>query len=214
MLPHIGAAAPWADPEVVSLHRLPMHVPMPTDGDARARRDLGAVRARLACNAALPAAAPTPQAQFLAWAERTSALTRLVNPVAVIAWNSHKGYLRELAAGGVANTAVTTGTPPAAYELPKVTDVSDTGTAPGGPGEYGEVTDPDSTETGIPAGVTTSVTNNGADPTDDPTVLTLKERTPMPNTGSDSVPLVLGGLGLMLAGLVLVLLARRRRKTA
>jgi len=39
---------------------------------------------------------------FLAWAERTSALTRLVNPVAVIAWNSHKGYLRELAAGGVA----------------------------------------------------------------------------------------------------------------
>lgn len=39
---------------------------------------------------------------FLAWAERTSALTRLVNPVAVIAWNSHKGYLRELAADGVA----------------------------------------------------------------------------------------------------------------
>ncbi len=39
---------------------------------------------------------------FLAWAERTSALTHLVNPVAVIAWNSHKGYLRELAAGGVA----------------------------------------------------------------------------------------------------------------
>jgi LPXTG-motif cell wall-anchored protein len=120
----------------------------------------------------------------------------------------------DVAAGGVANTAVTTGTPPAAYQLANVTDVSDTGTAPGGPGEYGEVTDPDSTETAIPAGVTTSVTNNGSDPTDDPTVLTLTERTPMPNTGSDSVPLVLGGLGLMLAGLVLVLLARRRRKTA
>ena len=39
---------------------------------------------------------------FLAWAERTSALTQLVNPVTVIAWNSHKGYLRELAADGVA----------------------------------------------------------------------------------------------------------------
>ncbi|MBV2262688.1 MAG: hypothetical protein KUL79_03910 [Thauera sp.] len=39
---------------------------------------------------------------FLAWTERTSALTDLVNPAAVIAWNSHKGYLRELAAGGVA----------------------------------------------------------------------------------------------------------------
>ena len=39
---------------------------------------------------------------FLAWAERTSTLTHLVNPAAVIAWNSHKGYLRELAAGGVA----------------------------------------------------------------------------------------------------------------
>ena len=27
MLPHIGAIAPWTDPEVVSLRRLPMHVP-------------------------------------------------------------------------------------------------------------------------------------------------------------------------------------------
>lgn len=39
---------------------------------------------------------------FVAWAGRVSALTHFVNPAAVIAWNSHKGYLRELAAGGVA----------------------------------------------------------------------------------------------------------------
>ncbi len=40
MLPHIGAVAPWTDPEVVSLHRLPMHAPLPTDGPARVRRSL------------------------------------------------------------------------------------------------------------------------------------------------------------------------------
>ncbi|KAA6182057.1 hypothetical protein F2Q65_18530 [Thiohalocapsa marina] len=39
---------------------------------------------------------------FMAWTMRTSALTQLVNPTAVIAWNSHKCYLRELAAGGIA----------------------------------------------------------------------------------------------------------------
>lgn len=40
--------------------------------------------------------------EFLAWAERTNASTRLVNPLSVIRWNSHKGYLRELAGHGVA----------------------------------------------------------------------------------------------------------------
>jgi beta-galactosidase len=38
-LPDIAAVAPWADPEVVSLRRLPMHVPLPAD-DASARRSL------------------------------------------------------------------------------------------------------------------------------------------------------------------------------
>ena len=38
---------------------------------------------------------------FLAWAERTSQLTRFVNPCAVIDWNCHKQYLRELAADGI-----------------------------------------------------------------------------------------------------------------
>ena len=39
MLPHIGAVAPWADPEVVSLGRLPMHVPLPLGADARKSLD-------------------------------------------------------------------------------------------------------------------------------------------------------------------------------
>ncbi len=40
--------------------------------------------------------------EFLAWAERTSRLTAFVNPLAVIEWNSHKEYLRELAGKGIA----------------------------------------------------------------------------------------------------------------
>lgn len=39
--------------------------------------------------------------EFLAWAKRTSQLTAFVNPVSVIEWNSHKAYLRELAAKGI-----------------------------------------------------------------------------------------------------------------
>lgn len=39
---------------------------------------------------------------FLAWTEQVSALTRVVNPAGVIAWNSHKRYLRELAAHDIA----------------------------------------------------------------------------------------------------------------
>ena len=40
MLPHLGATAPWTDPEVVSLRRLPMHVPMPALGSGRIRHSL------------------------------------------------------------------------------------------------------------------------------------------------------------------------------
>lgn len=40
--------------------------------------------------------------EFLDWARRTSALTDFVNPFSVIEWNSHKAYLRELAAAGIA----------------------------------------------------------------------------------------------------------------
>jgi len=38
---------------------------------------------------------------FLAWSERVAAVTRLHNPARVVAWNTHKHYLRDLAAAGV-----------------------------------------------------------------------------------------------------------------
>lgn len=40
-------------------------------------------------------------ASFLGWAERTAAATRLDNPWPVVRWNTHKHYLRDLAAAGV-----------------------------------------------------------------------------------------------------------------
>lgn len=39
MLPVIGATRPWADPQALSLHRLPMHVPLTTAADARRALD-------------------------------------------------------------------------------------------------------------------------------------------------------------------------------
>jgi hypothetical protein len=39
--------------------------------------------------------------EFLAWAERTAARSRLWNPLDVVRWNHHKGYLLELEAEGV-----------------------------------------------------------------------------------------------------------------
>jgi glutathione synthase/RimK-type ligase-like ATP-grasp enzyme len=39
--------------------------------------------------------------QFLAWVERTAAVTRLLNPPAVVRWNADKHYLGELAAAGL-----------------------------------------------------------------------------------------------------------------
>lgn len=39
--------------------------------------------------------------EFLAWARRVEAVTRLHNPAAVLAWNTDKRYLRELAGAGV-----------------------------------------------------------------------------------------------------------------
>jgi glutathione synthase/RimK-type ligase-like ATP-grasp enzyme len=39
--------------------------------------------------------------EFIAWAHRVGGLTTLRNPAAVLEWNSHKGYLVELAARGV-----------------------------------------------------------------------------------------------------------------
>jgi hypothetical protein len=39
--------------------------------------------------------------EFLAWARRVEAVTRLANPAAVLTWNTDKRYLRELAGAGV-----------------------------------------------------------------------------------------------------------------
>ena len=39
--------------------------------------------------------------EFMLWAERVSALTSLWNPIATLRWNTHKRYLRDLAACGV-----------------------------------------------------------------------------------------------------------------
>jgi len=38
---------------------------------------------------------------FLAWAVRAGSATTLLNPVEVVQWNTHKGYLRQLAKQGV-----------------------------------------------------------------------------------------------------------------
>ncbi|HTI95810.1 MAG TPA: hypothetical protein VL425_04790 [Rudaea sp.] len=40
--------------------------------------------------------------EFLAWAERTAARTKLLNPLPVIRWNTDKHYLRDLEKSGVA----------------------------------------------------------------------------------------------------------------
>jgi hypothetical protein len=40
-------------------------------------------------------------AEFLAWAERVARVTRLENPLEILRWNAHKGYLLDLAARGV-----------------------------------------------------------------------------------------------------------------
>lgn len=44
---------------------------------------------------------------FLAWAARVDAATRLVNPLPVLTWNSHKRYLVELADAGVPTVPTT-----------------------------------------------------------------------------------------------------------
>ena len=40
-------------------------------------------------------------AEFLAWGERVAKLTTLLNPLAVIRWNTDKRYMRDLARAGV-----------------------------------------------------------------------------------------------------------------
>ena len=81
----------------------------------------------------------------------------------------------DYAAHGVVNTATATGT---TQKGAKVTDVSDTGTAPSGPNTVGLVVNNETAETAIPGTVTTTVPNDATDPTSDPTVVTLPTANP------------------------------------
>ncbi|MZD06156.1 hypothetical protein GTW43_13795 [Streptomyces sp. SID5785] len=58
------------------------------------------------------------RAEFLAWAERCAAVTRLANPVGVLRWSTDKRYLGELAAAGVPTVPTTYVPPGTAPELP------------------------------------------------------------------------------------------------
>jgi glutathione synthase/RimK-type ligase-like ATP-grasp enzyme len=44
---------------------------------------------------------------FLSWARNVAAVTRMVNPLEVLEWNSHKSYLLELATAGVSTVTTT-----------------------------------------------------------------------------------------------------------
>src|ERR1700704_3760193 len=46
-------------------------------------------------------------AEFLAWVERASKLTHVLNPLPVVRWNTDKHYLAQLAAAGVATVPST-----------------------------------------------------------------------------------------------------------
>ena len=45
--------------------------------------------------------------EFLSWARGVAAVTRMVNPLEVLEWNSHKSYLLDLASAGVSTVATT-----------------------------------------------------------------------------------------------------------
>lgn len=57
-------------------------------------------------------------AEFLKWVDRVAALTRLANPPAIVHWNAHKEYLKELAAHRVPVVGTTYLQPTDAIELP------------------------------------------------------------------------------------------------
>jgi hypothetical protein len=61
--------------------------------------------------------------EFLAWAERVSAVTTLLNPAAVLGWNTDKRYLRDLASDGVVVVPTTFLAPGEAPALPAAAEV-------------------------------------------------------------------------------------------
>lgn len=61
--------------------------------------------------------------EFSAWIERVGTLTRLLNPPEVVRWNTHKGYLLELAAHGVPIVPTTLLRPGDAIALPPLPEL-------------------------------------------------------------------------------------------
>jgi hypothetical protein len=61
--------------------------------------------------------------QFLAWAERVEAVTRLANPVPVLRWSTDKRYLRDLQAAGVPVVPTVFLEPGDPVHVPPTTDV-------------------------------------------------------------------------------------------
>ena len=59
---------------------------------------------------------------FLSWGRRVTAVAALANPLPVLAWNSDKAYLRDLAAGGVPVVPTTWAAPGTEADLPSGTD--------------------------------------------------------------------------------------------
>ncbi|MGW0582281.1 ATP-grasp domain-containing protein [Streptomyces sp. NPDC002920] len=58
-------------------------------------------------------------AEFLAWARKVAAVTRLANPVEVVRWNADKRYLGELAAAGVPTVPTRYLAPEGPVDLPE-----------------------------------------------------------------------------------------------
>ena len=80
-------------------------VPFTWDGDGRPPSDVEAVLVNYAWGYV------SNRDGFLAWAERTAAETRLLNPLPVLRWNSDKTYLADLAAAGIPTVPTTFVTP-------------------------------------------------------------------------------------------------------
>lgn len=62
---------------------------------------------------------PPRRAAFLAWAAAVAGVTRLINPLAVLAWSTDKAYLGELAAAGLPVVPTTELAPGPGLRLPE-----------------------------------------------------------------------------------------------
>jgi glutathione synthase/RimK-type ligase-like ATP-grasp enzyme len=110
-----GEVMPKPDPEshlvAAELERLGISAPIvPWTDPAAGRADVVLIRTTWDYTAR--------REEFVEWCERTATHAPVLNPPAVVRWNSHKGYLRELADAGVPTvpTEVVTAAGPAAFD--------------------------------------------------------------------------------------------------